>query len=185
MKAHPLPTLALATLLLAGCSFRPAENTGPSAASAVAPAATSPGQAGEGDRAFIDGMVPHHEMALMMADEAQYEAKRQELKDFAVQVKGDQRAEILEMKGWRKAWFGSDETPPMDHGAMKPLPKGAAYDAAWAREMIVHHQGAIDMAKVALTKAQRAEVKAMAQRIIDAQLAEQVKLEAWAKAWGG
>lgn len=180
MKAHPWPTLALATaLLLAGCSFRPSDTQSPTPNATTGAAA----QGQNADRDFIDGMVPHHEMALMMADEAQYEAQRQELKDFAVKVKGDQRAEILQMKAWRQAWFGSEATPPMDHGAMKPLPKGKAYDAAWAREMIVHHQGAIDMAKAALTKPLRPEVKALAEAIVDAQATEQVQLEAWAKAW--
>jgi uncharacterized protein (DUF305 family) len=50
--------------------------------------------------------------------------------------------------------------------------------------MIAHHQGAIDMANLALTRAQHSEVKAMAQNIISAQNKEIADMTSWQSAWG-
>jgi uncharacterized protein (DUF305 family) len=120
----------------------------------------------------------------MMADDALAKASQQPLKDFAVKVKADQGKEIAEMKGWRQAWFGSSTTPT-DHAmhGMATLPAGADYDRRWADEMVKHHAGAITMAQVALAANTRPEVRALAQRIIDAQKVEQTQLEAWSRAW--
>ena len=63
------------------------------------------------------------------------------------------------------------------------LPAGADYDRRWADEMVKHHQGAITMAQTALAANTRPEVKAMAQRIIDAQQQEITQLQGWSRAW--
>ena len=197
LRTTPI-ALALATLLAAGCqpAALPA-NPGPSAPPAAATSSAAPPassaaptaspaapSASEADRAFIDGMVPHHELAVMMADDALAKASQQPLKDFAVKVKADQGKEIAEMKAWRQAWFGS-ATTPADHSmhGQETLPAGADFDRRWADEMVKHHQGAITMSQTALAAATRPEVKALAQRIIDAQKAEVAQLEAWSRAW--
>lgn len=61
--------------------------------------------------------------------------------------------------------------------------KQAPYDAQFIDDMIVHHQGAVDMAKDALNQAQRPELRAMAMSIIDAQNAEIQQMRAWRDAW--
>jgi uncharacterized protein (DUF305 family) len=81
--------------------------------------------------------------------------------------------------------------PGMDHNSMPmpsgaPIPgmmnpgdmaklqqvKGAEFDHMWLQGMILHHQGAIDMARTEFVQGSNAEAKALAQRIIDAQQAE-------------
>ena len=49
---------------------------------------------------------------------------------------------------------------------------GDDYDKAFIANMIVHHEGAVDMAKLALTNASRQEIKDMANDIISAQTGE-------------
>lgn len=182
-------SLALVSLTVLGCRGSGSGSASASASPTTAPAAAaSPAAspaASDADRAFIDGMVPHHEMAVRMADDALAKATRQELKDFAVKVKADQGKEIAEMKTWRRAWFGSSNTPADQsmHG-QATLPTGADYDRRWADEMVKHHQGAVLMAQTALAAATRPEVKAMAQRIIDAQQLEITQLQGWSRAWG-
>ncbi|QQR54548.1 DUF305 domain-containing protein [Candidatus Peregrinibacteria bacterium] len=51
--------------------------------------------------------------------------------------------------------------------------------------MIPHHQEAIDTAKVILEKSENAELKALAQAIVDAQTAEITQMEDWGKEWFG
>lgn len=61
--------------------------------------------------------------------------------------------------------------------------KGDAFDQAFLSEMIVHHQGAIDMAKLALTSAKHQEIKDLANNIITAQTNEIAEMKAWQKSW--
>jgi uncharacterized protein (DUF305 family) len=183
---HKLITTGLlAAAFTAGCQASGSVTATPGASGAPSPAASAAPTASDADRAFIDGMVPHHEMAVMMADDALAKAAHQELKDFATKVKADQGKEIAEMKAWRQTWFGSATTPAMDHGMMGQgtLAAGADFDRRWADEMVKHHQGAITMAQTALAATTRAEVKALAQRIIDAQQAEINQLQGWSRAW--
>ncbi len=61
---------------------------------------------------------------------------------------------------------------------------GDEFDKAFMSAMIVHHQGAIDMAKQAEMKAKHAEIKTMATAIIEAQSREINQMNAWAETWG-
>ena len=63
--------------------------------------------------------------------------------------------------------------------------KGRTTDIAFARMMLAHHQGALDMAQTELKYGSDAEVKRMAQQIIDEQTKGKVELEAWLKSHGG
>lgn len=53
----------------------------------------------------------------------------------------------------------------MDHAMMDA--KGSTIDSTYARKMIAHHQGAIDMAKVELMHGSDASAKRLAQKTID------------------
>ena len=57
-------------------------------------------------------------------------------------------------------------------------------DIDFMSQMRVHHQGAIDMAKVVLSNGKDAEVKRLAQDIIAAQEKEIATINAWLKAKG-
>jgi uncharacterized protein (DUF305 family) len=65
------------------------------------------------DQQFIDMMVPHHEGAVEMARIAEQRSQRPEIRQMAADILRTQASEIEQMKAWRKAWFGSDQTPPM------------------------------------------------------------------------
>lgn len=60
---------------------------------------------------------------------------------------------------------------------------GDAFDAAFLAMMIPHHQGAIDMAKQALTNAKHDEVKNLARNIISSQQKEIDQMNQWMKDW--
>lgn len=62
--------------------------------------------------------------------------------------------------------------------------KGEDYDRMFIANMIAHHQGAIDMANLALTNAKHQEIKDLASNIIKTQTKEITDLESWQKAWG-
>lgn len=60
---------------------------------------------------------------------------------------------------------------------------GDAFDQAFISEMIMHHEGAVEMAKLALTNAKHQEIKDLANAIITAQNKEIADMKAWQKAW--
>ena len=62
---------------------------------------------------------------------------------------------------------------------------GDAFDQAFLSEMIVHHQGAVQMAQLALTNAKHQEIKDLANGIIEAQNKEIGEMQGWEKAWYG
>ncbi len=62
---------------------------------------------------------------------------------------------------------------------------GDAFDKAFLSEMIMHHEGAVQMAEAALRDAKHAEIKTMAEAIISAQTAEIAQMKEWQKAWYG
>ena len=60
----------------------------------------------EYDRRFLDAMIPHHEGALVMAQDLLQKTKRPELQQLAKNILKSQQAEIDQMKQWRKTWYG-------------------------------------------------------------------------------
>ncbi len=60
---------------------------------------------------------------------------------------------------------------------------GLEFDKAFLKEMITHHQGAIEMANLALANAQHQELKDMAKDIITAQAGEIKQMEQWKIEW--
>lgn len=62
--------------------------------------------------------------------------------------------------------------------------QGETYDRNFIANMIAHHQGAVDMAKLALTNAKHQELKDMANDIVTAQESEIAQMESWQKEWG-
>ena len=61
--------------------------------------------------------------------------------------------------------------------------RGSAFDKAFIDEMIVHHQGAIDMANLALENSKRKEIKDLASAIISAQTEEIRQMTQWKNIW--
>ncbi|HEX6258308.1 MAG TPA: DUF305 domain-containing protein [Candidatus Saccharimonadales bacterium] len=61
---------------------------------------------------------------------------------------------------------------------------GDDFDKAFIEEMIMHHQGAIDMARLAETRAKHSEIKQLSQDILSAQSKEIEMMRGWQTDWG-
>lgn len=156
------------------------------------------------DLRFIDAMIPHHEGALVMAQEVLQKSQRPEMKKLAEEIIKAQTKEIAEMKQWRKAWYPKASATPMAwHAAMghmmamsedqrksmmMSMDLGKAdpqFDQRFLNAMIPHHEGAIVMANDVLSKAKAPELKQLANNIITSQQAEIDQMKQWRKAWYG
>jgi hypothetical protein len=58
----------------------------------------------EFDAAFIEGMIPHHQGAIDMAQAALQSAKHEEIKAMARDIMSAQQREIDQMKQWQQSW---------------------------------------------------------------------------------
>ena len=147
------------------------------------------------DLQFLDTMIAHHEGAVEMAKPAVAKTQNAELKTFASQIVADQTGEIAEMKRWREQWFAGkpsalnmqmagmmDSMKGMDMTRMNTA-SGTAFDLEFVNQMTPHHQGAVVMAREALTKAEHAEIKTLANQIINSQEAEIKRMQDWKTKW--
>jgi uncharacterized protein (DUF305 family) len=59
------------------------------------------------DRAFIEQMIPHHRMGVMMASHAQWSTQNPELRQLEAAMVRVQSREIEQMAQWYQRWYGS------------------------------------------------------------------------------
>jgi uncharacterized protein (DUF305 family) len=143
------------------------------------------------DLQFLDTMIAHHEGAIEMAKAVEVKTENGELKSFAARIVADQTREIAQMKQWREQWFaGKPSALNMEIAGMADsmtgmnmtkinTASGKGLDMEFVNQMTPHHQGAIVMAREALTKAEHAEIKTLANQIIQAQEAEIRQMQNW------
>lgn len=147
------------------------------------------------DLQFIDTMIAHHQGAVDMAKMIPQKAENNELKALGVDIVTSQEKEIAEMLSWREKWFAgksaainmemkgmSDSMKGMDMTKLGGL-SGKAFDIEFAKQMIPHHEGAVVMAREALERSNRDEIKRLSNEIIKAQQAEIDKMNSWIKEW--
>nr|WP_317269165.1 DUF305 domain-containing protein [Arthrospira sp. PLM2.Bin9] len=154
------------------------------------------------DLRFIDAMIPHHEGAIIMAQEVLAKSDRPELQNLAAEIIQAQASEIAQMREWRQAWYpDAPDTPmawdnqmnhmmemsPQQISAMRmDMDLGQAddeFDRRFLQAMIPHHEGALVMAKDLQEKSDRPEMQSLAEDILTSQEAEIDQMEAWLKEW--
>ena len=204
MTYRSRPALAfavLATVTLAACgSDHDTHQSGSSGSTASSEtsdssAATIPGDAAfnAADVEFTQGMIPHHEQAIEMADIAldPKAGAGAAVIDLATRIQGAQDPEIETMKGWLAAW-GQPEMGEMaghDMSSMEGMMSaedmdrlgtltGGEFDTAWLEMMIAHHEGAVTMAEDVKTGGKDPSVASLADQIIAGQTAEIAEMQA-------
>ena len=141
----------------------------------------------DADVTFAQGMIPHHEQAVEMAEIAldPTVGASAQVRGLATRIKTAQDPEIQLMSGWLKAWgrpmqrdMSSDQMESME-GMMSTAgmaslggAQGSSFDAMWSQMMIEHHQGAIAMATTLKAEGSDPAVAKLADAIIAAQQAE-------------
>jgi uncharacterized protein (DUF305 family) len=62
-------------------------------------------QAADFDQAFLEQMIPHHQMGVMMASMAQTNAQHPELRQLEQEMVRVQSEEIQQMAQWYRSWY--------------------------------------------------------------------------------
>ena len=130
------------------------------------------------DVAFIDGLVPHHKMAIEMASEEVARGGSAEVKAMAQEMIDVQQAEIDLMLSVRRDLSGTSVIAKIEdpHGnedlvGLQQL-AGVALDRNFLDEMISHHAGAVVLAHRALPNLTRPELLGLATNTIEMQTRE-------------
>ena len=159
---------------------------------------SSPGAASAPyDLQFVDTMTAHHQGAVEMAMLAETRGQHPELKQLAANIVADQEREIAKMSKWRERLFAEKPKatnmalPGMTRGMggmdLKKLEalKGNEFDLEFLRQMIPHHEGAVEMAKDLQKQDSYAELKELASVIVKSQESEIQQMRDWLSKWQG
>ena len=154
------------------------------------------------DKAYLTDMIAHHQGALNMASQARELTTKAEIRTLADAIITSQVTEVQQMMDWQQEWgysttdsnnphaghmmesSGSMGDDMADMEAKLNGLNGEAYDKEFLKQMILHHQQAVDMSKYAQTNAKHQEVKDLAQAVITAQEKEIADMKNWQQKWG-
>ncbi|MGX1159930.1 uncharacterized protein (DUF305 family) [Arthrobacter sp. SLBN-100] len=185
-------TAVAAALALAGCSTDTSSSTATGSSmpgtnhsssgmmSSSAPAASAEHNAA--DTMFAQGMIPHHEQAVEMSEMMlQKKDIPSAVTDLATRIKAAQAPEIETMTGWLKSWnesatmgAGHSMDGMMGEDDLKQLEAAQGTEAAknFLQQMIVHHEGAVMMAKTETAQGKNVDAIKLSKDIVTAQEAE-------------
>lgn len=139
------------------------------------------------DAQFIDSMIEHHQGAVTMAQAALAESEREEIIALANAIIAAQESEIAQMLAWRAAWYPDLPATTGMGMAMGDMhvadDNSQPFDQRFLTAMISHHQGAIDMARMAQEMSDRPEIDDLAAAIITAQEGEIAQMQGWLAEW--
>lgn len=139
----------------------------------------------EADVMFAMKMIPHHQQAIelseMLLAKENVDSRARRL---AEDIKAAQGPEIEKLQKWLEEWgvAAEEQSGAMGHGMdgmmteedMAALEEASGPEATvlFLEQMIVHHEGAVEMAKTEAENGSGPKAIALAQSIIDAQKTE-------------
>jgi uncharacterized protein (DUF305 family) len=137
---------------------------------------------------FMEDMIDHHAMAIMMASMCEQKAVHTDLRELCTDIRLAQRQEIETMQSWLQSWYGTTYAPDMTPGDRRKMEKlsqlsGAEFEIEFMQSMIRHHRTAIKSASTCLDRAYHGSLVSLCENIIDAQLMEIRMMQAWLCDW--
>ena len=187
------------TLVLAACGDA---TTSDSSAGAPTAAAEVTEAHNDADITFAQGMIPHHQQAVMMSEMAEGRTDNADVLELSGEISAAQEPEIQTMTAFLEAWGAGGPMDGMDHstmdaddmaampgmegmsGMMTPqqmsdleAAEGPDFDRMFLQLMIEHHEGAVEMATTQLDDGENPDARALAEEIIQAQESEIARMQ--------
>lgn len=135
---------------------------------------------------FMSMMIAHHQSANEMAQWILERTDDAQITEAAQKIIDEQTAEIAQMTGWLQEWYGQEPDAEMMGmmqemmgGMMQTMTDAENPEEAFLAGMSEHHDGAIDMAQLALFQSTHPELRTLAQNIIVAQAQEITQFQTW------
>ena len=202
MTSYPLRMAALvaaAAAVVAVSSCSTSTQSSPASPSTTATQAASGHNMA--DVMFAHMMIPHHQQALDLSALVPDRSTNQELITLAATIASEQQPEIDQMQAMLTDWGAMPGMSNMPgHGGMGDMPgmgdmggmggmgmsgmidaatvtkltslSGQPFDVLWLQSMIVHHQGAIEMAQNEVADGSNPGMVNLAKGMVTAQQAE-------------
>lgn len=202
MTSYPLRMAALmaaAAAVVAVSSCSTSTQSSPASPSTTATQAASGHNMA--DVMFAHMMIPHHQQALDLSALVPDRSTNQELITLAATIASEQQPEIDQMQAMLADWGAMPGMSNMPgHGGMGDMPgmgdmggmggmgmsgmidaatvtkltslSGQPFDVLWLQSMIVHHQGAIEMAQNEVADGSNPGMVNLAKGMVTAQQAE-------------
>lgn len=167
------------------------------------------------DVLYVDVLIPHHEMAVTMAEIARSRSNRPEVVSLATGIVEAQSREIEQLRAWREVWYpdvpalsetqvfagletkaaspGRGGAPGLDDLTMAGMAAAMAelceetelFDLVFIDEMVEHHTGAVLISELVAADAVHHELRTFARTVVDIQGGEIATMLGWRDAWYG
>ena len=179
--------IAVAVSFVAPACGSTSATTGGDSSGGNAPTIPTEVRFNSADLEFVQGMLPHHQQAITMADHAIAKSSYLDVVEFATTIRATQSSEVEQLRAWLVNWgepepdpskTGSMHMPGMDHSSFEVdmarlgETKSLEYAQLWIELMIEHHRSALTMARIEVESGRNPEVIAMAQMILATQQQE-------------
>jgi len=145
-------------------------------------------QAARYEISFMEDMIDHHYMAVMMAEICLDRATHTQLEELCQQIITTQSAEIEQMQSWLEDWYGIEYEPQMSRQMQQDLQalaelSGAKFEVAFLTMMVEHHEVAVREGERCVDRAYHESLISLCEDIVKAQSAEIELMEEWLCDW--
>ncbi|WP_455901179.1 DUF305 domain-containing protein [Rhodococcus gordoniae] len=199
-KALAAGAIALAVAFTTSACSGSGSDEGTTSASPAATSGANTAPFDQEDVMFSRMMIPHHAQAVEMSDMLlAKDGIPEPVRALAEQIKAEQQPEIEQFEAWLDEWgmtpMHREDTPRMDRGDMLGMPhmdemphmdgmmseqdmqalsdaQGVAAARMYLEQMIVHHEGAIEMAQDEIEDGRYSGTVELARTIADTQQKE-------------
>jgi uncharacterized protein (DUF305 family) len=137
---------------------------------------------------FMEDMIDHHMMAVLMARLCENRQVHEELLMLCQQIEATQTAEIEEMQAWLEDWYGISYEPHMTKRMQRQLEElaslaGAEFEIAFTTMMIGHHETAVTEGERCVERAYHRGLIELCEDIVVTQSMEIAVMEGWLCEW--
>lgn len=121
---------------------------------------------------WVKKMIEHHRGAIEMSNVLLAQANSGPIVDMARKTKDKQQKDIADLEKMRRDGNPAQQSGELYRPAMMKMheammaAKGADAAETWARRMIEHHRGGVEMSNIVLQNGAAGEVRQMAQKTI-------------------
>lgn len=134
------------------------------------------------ERDFLEAMVPHHQEAIDTAIIVREKGEANEVvQTLARDIIETQTAEIAQMREWYEEWYGE----PLPEAPYTPMMRnltsleGSALNRVFIEDMILHHQGAVEMVMSVSPYVVRDELRSFMVNILTTQTSDITLMKSW------